>query len=113
MDNRIDHTEDLQSTPEHPAGRVPGMPSEAQASGLTAGPHNDPPRSQGVIDTSQTWQERYGSDGRTRSQRFGGEGLASRIKGFTQSVSGNPLPWLIGAAGLTVLLLALQRTSRH
>jgi hypothetical protein len=122
MDNRTDQTEDLQSTPEHPAGRVPGVPSEPNASGLTAGPHNDAPRSDGVADTTQPWQERVdasGSASKDGSAPLGSEGSlsregsSSRMKTFTQSVSGNPIPWLISAAGLALLLLAFQRAHRH
>ena len=115
MDNRTDQTEDLQSTPEHPAGRVPKAPIEPNASGLTAGPHNDAPRSNGV-DTTQPWQERVGASGSASnngSASSGSEGSGSRMKTFTQAVSGAPMPWLISAAGLALLLLAFQRAHRH
>jgi hypothetical protein len=46
MDHRIDTSEDQQATPEHPPVR-PNPTADA----LTAGPHNDPPKSSGIEDT--------------------------------------------------------------
>ena len=58
MDNRNDVTEDQQSTPEHAAfnaksgAGLSGKQDGATASsGLTSGPHNDPPPSPGIEDT--------------------------------------------------------------
>ncbi len=104
MDNRPDRTEDLQATAEHPAGRVPGMALDPAASGLTAGPHNDPPPSHGVIDTSVAWRtNEFSPDGRR----------SSRMKAFTHTLNTNALPLLIGAVGLTTLLLSLRGARRH
>jgi hypothetical protein len=112
MDNRTDHTEDLQATAEHPAGRVPGAPLDPNASGLTAGPHNDPPQSQGVTDTSGTWPT-HAAKTAASNETSVSEAHSSRIKALTQRVSTHGLPVLIGAAGLGLVLLALQRARRH
>jgi hypothetical protein len=110
MDNRTDHTEDLQATAEHPAGRVPGMPLDPNASGLTAGPHNDPPQSPGVTDAG-TWQTHAADSASNES--FVDPADSSSMRALTQRVSAHALPVLIGAAGFGLVLLALQRARRH
>lgn len=77
MDNRNDVTEDQQSTPQHLAfnaqtgDALPGEQdaSRAASSGLSSGPHNDPPPGPGIEDTYQAptaakvhfqrWSSRY------------------------------------------------------
>lgn len=120
MDNRKDSIEDQQSTPEHPAGQK-GRPLDPQTvqqpgqagSGLGAGPHNDSPPSNGIEDTYQQPKRRDGSRGASNEQaveRTDIDSLSSRMKTFSRTVTGNPLPWFISGAAL--VLLALQR-ARH
>jgi hypothetical protein len=112
MDNRTDHTEDLQATAEHPAGRVPGTPIDPNLSGLTAGPHNDPPQSQGVTDASGAWQT-HAASGAASNETSVRQADSSAMRALTQRASTHALPVLIGAAGLGLVLLALQRARRH
>ncbi|MET0533170.1 MAG: hypothetical protein ABW171_03010, partial [Steroidobacter sp.] len=57
MDNRNDVTEDEQATPEHAALKAKmgagEQPAGGASSGLSAGPHNDPPSGPGIVDTFQ------------------------------------------------------------
>ena len=101
MDNRTDVTEDFQSTPEHPANKAPlsGTQQQPNVSQLTAGPHNDPPPSQGVQDTYRPPQSSS-----TSAQRSLWQSLQQRVDRY-------PLQFalsLIGV-GLTVALLARRR----
>ena len=88
MDNRTDVSEDLQSTPEHPAAKRPGE------SGLTAGPHNDPPPTRGVEGTYRA---------------TAGPGSQSSLwSGMRRSLAGSPMQLALSALGVTLILLALR-----
>ena len=114
MDNRIDQIEDLQATAQHPAGRVPGMPTDPFAPGLTAGPHNNVPPSPGagdsahVVNTFEPWREREAKDAPSNTS-FISTRSSSRWEAFRRDLPGRALPLLIGAAGLGLVLFALQR----
>jgi hypothetical protein len=112
MDNRIDHTEDLQATAQHPAGRVPGAPLDPNDTGLTAGPHNDPPQTEGAGDSSDTWQK-HADDGSAGNQSSLAQRSPSRMRALAKGASTHALPVLIGAAGLSLVLLAVQRARSH
>ena len=89
MDNRTDTTEDQQSTPEHP--------SPQGKTGLTAGPHNDPPQSDGTEDTYH-------------APPNAGSG-SSAWKSLQQTAARYPLQIALSVAGLglAVVLLALNK----
>jgi hypothetical protein len=140
MDNRTDMTEDQQSTPEHLAGQVggpatgqpldprmnqqagsqqagqpvSGLSRDAGGTGLSAGPHNEALQSSGIEDTYQRPESADRPSGKSNEQsleRSGRDSMSARMKTFTHTLTGNPLPWFIGAAGL--LLLALRRARRR
>lgn len=101
MDNRTDITEDFQSTPEHPASTppMPGVESQQNISHLTAGPHNDPPQSQGVEDTYQQLPAQSASP------------QSSPWRSLQQTFNRYPLQIALSLVGLglTVALLARRR----
>lgn len=106
MDNRIDVTEDFQSTPEHPGSRTPAPATQQPAdSQLTAGPHNDPPPSKGIAATYQPPPD-------------AGGGLASKTRRsawwwLQRTVNRHPLQVALGVAGLGLTLdLLARRTGR-
>lgn len=100
MDNRTDATEDLQSTPEHAANEAPmsGPRQQQTASQLTAGPHNDPPQSQGPDDTYQPPSD----SAHSRNTAW---------QSLQQTFNRYPLQLTLGLVGLglTVALLARRR----
>jgi hypothetical protein len=101
VDNRTDVTEDFQSTPEHPANKAPmsGTQQQPNVSQLTAGPHNDPPPSQGVQDTYQPPQSSS-----TSARISGWQSLQQTINRYPLQIALS----LLGV-GLTVALLARRR----
>lgn len=121
MDNRIDVTEDFQSTPEHPGSRRPAPATQQAAdSQLTAGPHNDPPRSTGFDHRSQPPSgagggpadearndSSYESSDHSRNQR------ASAWRSLRRTFSRHPLPVALSLAGVGVTLDLLARRRRH
>jgi hypothetical protein len=63
----------------------------------------------GRFDATKEMQLRDGVGGvvsNTGSASVGSEGSSSRMKAITQTVSGNPTPWLISLVGTALVLLA-------
>lgn len=83
MDHRNDLTEDTQTTPEHP------------------GPNSEAPQAQPPRQTSQP----------TQSDQQSKLSLSSRLTSLGKEFTRRPLPWLISAAGV-VLLLARRKARR-
>lgn len=102
MDNRTDTSEDFQSTPEHPANLPPlsGTQQQRDMSQLTAGPHNDPPQSQGVEDTYQP-------------QPPSATAPSSVFQPLREAVTRYPLQFALGLAGLGLTLALLARRKTH
>jgi hypothetical protein len=92
MDNRTDVTEDQQSTPEHPPPQV--------KTGLTAGPHDDPPPSAGIEDKYQPPA--------TDSRRSAWTALQRTAARYPMQIA-----FSVAGLGLAVMLLALRKARAH